>query len=173
MEGVRVREAYHLAAKTYGIPWRARDYKSSEWDEADPINRALSSANTVLYGICHAAVVSLGFHPGLGFIHTGKQLSFVYDVADLYKADIAIPAAFSAVKGNISPEELESQVRRKMRSEHSKHKLLRRIPEGLEWIFQVSTDDDEGDEQVGDLWDPTGNLKGGRNWANIGGDDEE
>ena len=165
MEGVRVREAYQLASKTYGVKWRSRDYKMSDWNDSDPVNRALSCANTVLYGLCHAAVVSLGFSPGLGFIHTGKQLSFVYDVADLYKADITIPAAFSAVAEDMRAENLESHVRRKVRTLLSSQKLLRRIPEDLEWIFHVNTQDDEPEEQVGDLWEDGGSIKGGKNWG--------
>jgi len=165
MEGVRVREAYQLASRTYGIPWDSRNYKTTNWNYSDPINRALSCANTVLYGLCHASIISLGFHPGLGFIHTGKQLSFVYDVADLYKADIAIPAAFSAVRQNPPPSELESLVRRKMRQELSKRKLLKRIPEDLEWIFHVDTEAEGAEENIGNLWDISGTLEGGRNWA--------
>ena len=82
MEGIRVRKAYELAARTTGVRWKKRSYKTEEWDQADPVNQALSEANALLYGLCHAAIVSLGYSPGLGFIHTGKQLSFVYDVAD-------------------------------------------------------------------------------------------
>ena len=168
MEGVRVREAYQLASKTYGVEWHTRNYKTSGWNETDPINRALSCANTVLYGLCHASIVSLGFHPGLGFIHTGKQLSFVYDIADLYKADISIPAAFAAVKENKSSIDLEGRVRRMMRQKLSQHKLLRRIPEDLEWIFQIDIDQDDREEQIGNIWDPNGSLDGGINWADEG-----
>lgn len=171
MEGVRVREAYQLASRTYSIPWRSRDYKTTDWDSSDPINRALSCANTVLYGLCHASVISLGFHPGLGFIHTGKQLSFVYDIADLYKADISIPAAFSVVKANPPYTELDSLVRRRMRQELSKHKLLKRIPEDLEWIFSVDTEAEE-DEKIGEIWDINGTLDGGKNWAGTETDDD-
>ena len=85
MEGVRVREAYARASREYGVAWSGRRYDRSEWGRSDPINRALSAANALLNGLCHAAIVSGGYSPGLGFIHTGKQLSFVYDVADLYK----------------------------------------------------------------------------------------
>ena len=108
-----------------------------------------------------------GFPAGVGFIHTGKQLSFVYDVADLYKADIAIPAAFSAVKQSADPsgKELKSLVRLNMRRELSKRKLLRKIPEDLEWIFQVAIPEDESGEQVGELWDEDGALPGGMNWG--------
>ena len=109
-------------------------------------------------------------HPGLGFIHTGKQLSFVYDVADLYKADVAIPVAFATVKSNQLPGELESQVRRHMRHELSRKKLLKRIPEDLDWIFQINTNQDNETEEVGDLWDRDRNISGGINWAEEGDD---
>src|SRR5579875_2210455 len=84
-EGIRVREAYARASRATGVPWKGRSYQRDQWGSTDPINRALSAANSCLYGVCHAAIVSAGFSPALGFIHTGKMLSFVYDIADLYK----------------------------------------------------------------------------------------
>ncbi|MCZ2079099.1 MAG: type I-E CRISPR-associated endonuclease Cas1e [Bryobacterales bacterium] len=84
-EGIRVRQAYATASRETGIAWEGRSYRSTNWRSADPVNRALSCANSCLYGLCHAAIVSAGFSPTLGFIHTGKMLSFVYDIADLYK----------------------------------------------------------------------------------------
>src|SRR5690554_5875285 len=95
-EGSRVREAYARASEASGVPWTGRSYDRNNWSNADPVNKALSVANSCLYGICHAAIVSLGYSPGLGFIHTGKLLSFVYDIADLYKVEITIPTAFHA-----------------------------------------------------------------------------
>jgi CRISPR-associated protein Cas1 len=92
-EGIRVRESYARASRATGVPWHGRSYVSTNWAAADPVNRALSCANSCLYGICHAAIVSMGYSPALGFIHTGKMLSFVYDIADLYKADLTIPLA--------------------------------------------------------------------------------
>jgi len=168
MEGIRVREAYRFASRVYGIPWKGRNYKDDDWDAADPLNQALSYANTILYGICHASIVSLGFSPAIGFIHTGKQLSFVYDIADLYKADISIPSAFSAVKEfSMSTEKLEQLVRKKMRIEINNKKLMRRIPEDLEWIFDIGEGSDEYEERVGNLWNQNGSVQGGKNWGDI------
>ena len=96
-EGVRMKQVYRDAARRYGVPWGGRKYDRQNWNSGDPLNRALSAANACMYGICHAAIVSGGYSPGLGFMHAGKQLSFVYDVADLFKADISVPAAFIAV----------------------------------------------------------------------------
>src|SRR5207249_109763 len=93
-EGIRVRDAYQRASRETDVPWTGRSYNRGSWSAADPVNRALSSATSCLYGVCHAAIVSAGYSPAIGFIHTGKMLSFVYDVADLYKPEIAIPIAF-------------------------------------------------------------------------------
>src|SRR5262249_31841055 len=68
-EGIRVREAYARAARAVGVTWKGRVYRREHWDAADPLNRALSCANSCLYGVCHAAVVSAGYSPALGFIH--------------------------------------------------------------------------------------------------------
>lgn len=94
MEGIRVRRAYAEASQKYGIEWKGRNYDQDDWSKGAPINRALSAANASLYGVCHAGILSAGYSPGLGFIHTGKMLSFVYDIADLYKAELTIPVAF-------------------------------------------------------------------------------
>ncbi len=93
-EGLRVRSAYAKAAEASGVPWGGRYYDRGDWRRADPVNRALSTAASALYGISHAAIVATGFSPGLGFIHTGRMLSFVYDIADLYKGELTIPLAF-------------------------------------------------------------------------------
>jgi CRISPR-associated protein Cas1 len=124
-EGVRVREAYAAASQKLGVEWSGRRYDRSDWRNADPINRALSAANALLNGICHAAIVSGGYSPAIGFIHTGKQLSFVYDIADLYKVDITIPTAFATVAE--SNEQVEARVRQACRERFRETRLLRRI----------------------------------------------
>jgi CRISPR-associated protein Cas1 len=124
-EGVRVRKAYAAASEEYEVEWTGRRYDRSNWRSADPINRALSAANALLNGICHAAIVSGGYSPAIGFIHTGKQLSFVYDIADLYKVDLTIPAAFATVAD--SEEKVESRVRETCRKRFREIRLLQRI----------------------------------------------
>ncbi len=86
MEGQRVRAHYQLLARQYKIGRFRRAYDPASWDSQDPVNLALSSANTCLYGIVHAAITALGCSPALGFVHSGNQQAFVYDIADLYKA---------------------------------------------------------------------------------------
>lgn len=162
MEGIRMKKAYELAAKSNGVSWKRRSYKRDNWDDADPINQALSMANALLYGVCHAAVVSLGLSPGLGFVHTGKQLSFVYDIADLYKAETTIPAAFEAVKNATDTERLDQQVRLCCRKYFHKARLLNRISEDVAMLLNGIPDEIQNDEEAGDLWDDrAGCVKGG------------
>ena len=148
-EGVRVREAYAVAAREAGVEWRGRSYNRGHWDAADPINRALSAANACLYGLCHAAILSGGYCPALGFIHTGKQLSFVYDVADLYKVKYTFPIAFRESTGGA--EGLESRVRRACRDLFRTQKLVQQILPDIAAAMDVTADGDF----VGDPGDDT------------------
>ena len=97
-EGQRVRREYERIAAEIGVEWKGRNYNQDEWRLADPLNRSLSAANSCLYGICHAAILSAGYSPAIGFIHTGKVLSFVFDIADLYKTELSVPVAFLTAK---------------------------------------------------------------------------
>ncbi len=167
-EGARVRAAYARASEMFGVEWTGRRYRRDEWDATEPINRALSAANACLYGVCHAAIVALGYSPAIGFIHTGKMLSFVYDMADLYKVDLTVPVAFEeAAKGT---EELESRVRHRCRDIFYEQRLLKRIVQDLETLFGAVEEPGSSalDEELalpGELWDPDGNLVGGRNFG--------
>ncbi|MFM9968620.1 MAG: type I-E CRISPR-associated endonuclease Cas1e [Burkholderiales bacterium] len=100
IEGARVREMYKRIAQKYGVEWKARNYDTSEWDKGDLPNRCLSSATSCLYGVTEAAVLAAGYAPAIGFIHSGKPLSFVYDVADVYKFETVVPLAFRIAAAN-------------------------------------------------------------------------
>jgi len=144
LEGVRVRHAYAEASRKYGVRWDGRRYDRGQWNRADPVNRALSAAHALLNGICHAAIVSGGYSPGIGFIHTGKQLSFVYDIADLYKVEITIPVAFRIAAE--SPGEVESRVRTACREEFRQQKLLHRILPDIDELLGIQDEPERGDE---------------------------
>lgn len=134
-EGVRVRSIYKTMGRRYGVTWKGRRYDRKTWLASDPINQALSAANTLLNGLCHAAILSGGFSPGLGFVHTGKQLSFVYDVADLYKTEISIPVAFEATA--MGTNGLDARVRQAMRQKIHETKLLERILPDLDRLLEI------------------------------------
>jgi CRISPR-associated protein Cas1 len=125
IEGARVRGTYKLLAQQYQVNWQARNYDRNKWDAADIPNRCLSAATACLYGITEAAVLAAGYAPAVGFIHTGKPLSFVYDIADLYKFDTVVPLAFSIAAK--SPAEPEREVRLACRDLFRSDKLLGRI----------------------------------------------
>lgn len=93
-EGTRVRRAYERESARTGVPWNGRSYKVEDFESSDTVNKALSAANTSLYGVVHAIIVALGCSPGLGFVHARNERSFVYDIADLYKVEITVPLAF-------------------------------------------------------------------------------
>lgn len=174
-EGVRVRETYAKWSRETGVKWEGRFYKQNDWRRAEPINRALSAANSCLYGVVHAAIVAAGYSPALGFIHTGKMLSFVYDVADLYKAEITIPAAFRCTAAG--EHKLESRVRHLCRDQIREQRMLERIVADLGRLFDVESLDrheaellDRYDARPGGLWDPdVGQVEGGVNY----GDEED
>jgi CRISP-associated protein Cas1 len=94
IEGVRVREIYRGLSKQFGIEWRRRDYDPAAFETSDVPNRCLSAATSCLYGVTEAAVLAAGYAPAVGFLHTGKPLSFVYDIADLFKFETVVPEAF-------------------------------------------------------------------------------
>lgn len=149
-EGIRVREAYARAARETGIEWKGRNYNRGQWFSSDPVNRALSAANACLYGLCHAAILSAGYSPALGFIHTGKQLSFVYDVADLYKASVVIPIAFrEAAAGG---DALEARVRRSCRDVFRGEKLMERILPDIASVLAITGDADYGVDPTVDVY---------------------
>ena len=130
IEGARVRETYKRLAAQCGVEWKARNYDTSEWDKSDLPNRCLSAATACLYGVTEAAVLAAGYAPAIGFIHTGKPLSFVYDVADVYKFETVVPLAFRVAARN--PVNPEQQVRLGCRDIFRETKLLERIIPGIE-----------------------------------------
>ncbi|MFM9938431.1 MAG: type I-E CRISPR-associated endonuclease Cas1e [Hyphomicrobiaceae bacterium] len=142
IEGARVREMYKLIAKKYGVDWKARNYDRNEWDAADIPNRCLSSATACLYGLSEAAILAAGYAPAIGFLHRGKPQSFVYDVADVYKFDTVVPAAFETAakiaKGKGDGSAPERQVRIACRDLFRKTGVLDKIVPSIEEMLKAS-----------------------------------
>jgi CRISPR-associated protein Cas1 len=181
-EGVRVRTAYARLSAETGVPWTARNYDRRDWYAADPVNRALSAGSACLYGICHAAIVSAGYSPALGFVHTGKLLSFVYDIADLYRIATVVPVAFRATAAfdGADGRSLERDVRLRCRDAFREHKILDRVVHDIDELMSVTHDDlersthlfDGVDDAPGSLWDPDqGEIDGGRNHGDDPGEE--
>jgi len=148
IEGARVREMYKRIASKYGVEWKARDYNPEKWDASDIPNRCLSAATACLYGVTESAVLAAGYAPAVGFIHTGKPLSFVYDVADVYKFDTVVPVAFRvAASQQRNPEQ---SVRLGCRDVFRQTQLLERIIPGIEEMLSAGeiTPPEPSEDQV-------------------------
>jgi len=135
IEGARVKKSYQLLAKQYGVQWRGRNYDQKEWDNSDLPNLCLSAATACLYGITEAAVLAAGYAPAVGFIHTGKPLSFVYDIADLYKFESVVPIAFKVASQK--PASPERRVRLACRDHFRQSKLLGKIIPDIETVLNA------------------------------------
>lgn len=131
IEGARVKRMYQMLAQQHGLRWEARRYDPADWDEADVANRCLSAATACLYGVTEAAVLAAGYAPAIGFLHRGKPLSFVYDIADLFKFQTVVPAAFAVAakveRGRLPKAAMERQVRIACRDYFRRTSLLERI----------------------------------------------
>ncbi len=134
IEGARVRRTYQLLAQQFGVQWSGRDYDAQDWDGSDLPNRCLSAATSCLYGVAEAAVLAAGYAPAVGFIHTGKPLSFVYDVADIYKFETVVPVAFKVAAANPAGNP-ERAVRLGCRDVFRQTKLLDRIIPDIETML--------------------------------------
>ncbi|MBQ3425369.1 MAG: type I-E CRISPR-associated endonuclease Cas1 [Clostridia bacterium] len=154
-EGARVRGVYRRCARESGIAWNGRDYRPEDFNASDPINQALSAAHQCLYGLAAAVIQALGCSPGLGFVHVGHALSFVYDVADLYKAEFSIPIAFQCTSR--MPEDLPGEVRRAVRDAITREKLLPRMVRDIHMLLNEE-ENAEALPNVVYLWDDRSGL---------------
>lgn len=135
IEGVRVKKTYQLLAKQYGVEWHGRRYDPKDWDKGDLINRCISAATSCLYGITEAAILAAGYAPAIGFLHTGKPLSFVYDMSDIIKFETVVPVAFQiAAKKTYSPDQ---DVRIACRESFRKTKILKRLIPLIEEVLSA------------------------------------
>lgn len=133
IEGARVRKMYDLLAKRHGVQWHGRRYDPKDWEKGDIVNRCLSTATSCLYGITEAAVLAAGYAPAVGFLHSGKPLSFVYDIADIIKFDTVVPIAFrfAAKPTDQTDRKVRIACRDMFRAERTLKKIIPLIEEVL------------------------------------------
>lgn len=122
IEGSRVKKTYENLAIQHGMRWPGR----MNSDLNDPLNAAISTATSALYGVTEAAILALGYSPAIGFLNSGDPRSFVYDVADTVKFKTVVPLAFEIAANSVS--KIESKTRSACRdlfnSEHMAAKLV-------------------------------------------------
>jgi CRISPR-associated protein Cas1 len=135
IEGARVRALYQMLARKYGVEWGGRDYDPDNWEGGNVSNKCLSSATACLYGLCEAAILAAGYAPAIGFVHTGKPQSFVYDVADIFKFETVVPVAFKVAAKK--PQEPDREVRLACRDMFRQTNLLERIIPTIEEVLEA------------------------------------
>lgn len=133
-EGSRIRKVYKEAAEKWNIPWNRREYNPDSFEDGSPVNQALSAGHVCLYGLAHAVIVAMGCSPGLGFVHVGHEKSFVYDIADLYKAETTIPLAFE-VASQEDIEDIPGAMRRKTRNILYREHILERMVKDICYLL--------------------------------------
>ncbi|WP_431887608.1 type I-E CRISPR-associated endonuclease Cas1e [Nocardiopsis alba] len=174
LEGQRMKALYRGLANKHRVKPFKRSYDPADWDGQNPVNKALSAGNAALYGVVYSVIAHLGCSPALGFVHAGKQRSFVYDIADLYKAQTTIPLAFSLHDA----ENPEGRARTRLRTDLRLYKMIPRMVREIQVLLDPSLEDEEEDDgsettssrwRVVDLWDPaSGAVSGGVNYAEKG-----
>lgn len=147
-EGARMRKIYREQATIHKVEWNGREYNKDDFYSGSPVNQALSAANVCLYGLASAVISALGCSNGLGFIHVGHELSFAYDIADLYKAEITIPIAFRLAGEEVT--DLPNVVRRAVRDEFVKTHILERMVRDIKYLLNET--EEEQDNNIA-LWD--------------------
>ncbi|MDR2167617.1 MAG: type I-E CRISPR-associated endonuclease Cas1e [Clostridiales bacterium] len=151
-EGARIRATYRKFSKITGVAWSGRVYDPDDFEAGTPVNKALSAAHACLYGLAHSAIVALGLSAALGFIHSGHERSFVYDVADLYKASLTIPIAFEIAAAHSESEDIGALTRRAVRDKISNMKLLAQMVKDIHLLLHIE-DADVPDVDILHLWD--------------------
>jgi len=174
-EGARIRSIYRKLSKETGVAWHGREYDPDNFEAGDPVNKALSAAHACLYGVIHSVIVALGCSPGLGFIHTGHERSFVYDISDLYKAQITIPIAFEIASKYNEKDDIGAITRRAVRDAINDGRIMVRTVKDIRTILLNEQESEtELEAETIQLWDDkNGFVKSGVSYKNSNFDDDD
>lgn len=165
-EGQRVKRCYRRESDRTQVVWQGRNFVPGDFASSDALNQALTASAQCLYGIAHAVVAALGCSSGLGFIHSGHELSFVLDIADLYKTEVGIPVAFDAAREG--EEDIASRTRRALRDRIHTTKLLDRCVADIQHLlgpYRSESSVDEEADQVALFTDGGEVVESGRNYG--------
>lgn len=156
-EGARIRKLYRALSSKYDVKWDGRKYDPNDFEDGSLVNQALSACNVALYGLVYSVIVALGLSAGLGFIHTGNDLSFVYDVADLYKAEITMPLAFELASTLSTADDIGREARLSVRDVLVDGKLIQTVVRDLQYLLDIELDEQFSVDIV-NLWDDKQDL---------------
>lgn len=164
-EGARIRNIYRKYAREFNVDWKGRSYDVENYEDGSPVNQALSAGNVCLYGLVYSVLVAMGLSPGLGFIHTGNDLSLVYDLADLYKAEITIPLAFEIASQAEEGADIGRITRHAVRDKFVEKKLMEKVVTDIKYLLD---EEDDIEADLISLWDDKEDLvKYGINYSEV------
>lgn len=171
-EGSRVRRIYRDWSTRSGVEWSGREYDPEDFNAGTPVNQALTAAHQALYGLSYSVICALGASPGLGFVHTGHDLAFVYDFADLYKAEVTIPIAFTIAAESNEDDDIGRKTRLAVRDAFVDGKIIKRMVKDLKFLLNADEVTEETD--LLNLWDDKlGLQKNGVSYREFKDNDQE
>jgi len=143
IEGGRLKETYKLVAEQFNVPWEGRRYDRQNPDSADIPNQAINHAATFMEAAADVAVAAVGAIPPLGFIHEASSNAFTLDIADLYRAELTLPLAFSVSRKVLDRPgiNLERELRKESSGLFRSKKV---IPKMIDQIKELLNVDDSG-----------------------------
>jgi CRISPR-associated protein Cas1 len=135
-EGQMVKAAYRQHIRKQGLSGWRRDVTAP-----DSVNVCLNIGNSILYACALSACSALAISPGLGIIHQGTVAALLYDLADLHKVAITIPAAFKVHKDPDPPSAMRRAVRTALHKQQLPQFYLRTLTGLLAPHVHSATDD--------------------------------
>ena len=139
MEGGRLRETYRIVADRYGVTWSGRRYDRDHPESADLPNQAINHAATFVEAAADIAVAAVGALPPLGFIHEDSSNAFTLDIADMWRADVTLPLAFSTVAQmtQVQTRPLEREIRYQAAKWFKDKKMIPRMIDQIKELLNV------------------------------------
>lgn len=143
IEGARMKETYRIVAEQYGISWQGRHYNRQNPNGADVPNQAINHAATFVETAAEIAVTAVGALAPLGFIHEDSSNAFTLDIADLYRAELTVPLAFSVAKRALADPELllERALRKEAAQQFRKEQVIARMIDRVKELLGVNDGD--------------------------------
>lgn len=153
LEGRTIRNLYRSLAKKHSVASFLRDVKAD-----DVINMGLNLGNSILYGCAAAACTAIGVNPALGIIHRGNSRSLIFDLADLYKPSITIPAAFECKEDDA---EAMTKLRSRLRKLIHQKKVLAGMLDALMEVLAPHLPNRDDDRIIGETGEVSGHVNYG------------
>lgn len=150
IEGARVKALYELLAKKYGLVWSGRRYDRQNPEATNSLNQAINHAAVATRACAMVAVAATGTIPQLGFVHEDSGLSFALDVADLFRDDVTLPIAFSALAQHEkeSRSDLERFVRKECGKVFGRQEVVSKMIDKIKAILDTDHVDAKVDPEL-------------------------